>query len=588
MKTTIKFLTITILILFLVYPTYAQKKLLKQSIYFESAKYELNKEAKMSLDILLDSLKNFQSYKIFISGNTDDVGDSIYNKSLSEQRVNSTKDYLIAHAVLKTAFKTAALGERKPIADNLTDQGKQKNRRVDISISFVRKVPIDSSQIFPSVCEIYKLIEIKPQEFCINPTRDTVIRCSKGTLVYVKANSFKISKTCKTEYLTIKVKEDFLKSEMILDNLSTTSNGQLLETQGMVYTEANDCNGNTLNLLKAKDLVVFVPTDSFVPETKILFGSRTLHDSIMNWTVSNTSVLGNFTINELNICSDWIYWSDGFGGYSNGCGECNFFFCRIGRIGVSIKGITNKQTHFSNIRFRKCLQQLKVEQNKERKGKANKPVARSKGNLNKPIPRSAVVTQRPEIVPELMPRCKKLEELYRKYGVNNLIALTEAINKPIMDSLGVKTLQELKDTMTKISISKFELSYLNKRISYDDFKYYVYNTSRLGWSNIDVFAKLPKDSLVDMKIKLKFEPNIDCKLVFVNRRFVIPADKTGAKYVFKNLPRGEKVWIIALKFDEGKPYLSMQETTIENKTYPIDFKLLTLTELKEELKKLDR
>jgi len=568
--------------LLFIYSAYGQNNLLKESIYFETAKYDLTAESKSTLDNLLDSLEKFQTYKIFIKGNTDNVGDSAYNKALSELRINSTVDYFTNHDISKSVFTTAAFGEEQPIVANVSDHGKQRNRRVDISISFIRKVPVDSSQFLPSIWELYKQTEIESQQFCINSTRDTVLRCDKGTLVYVKANSFKIPSTCKTNCLTIKVKEDFLKSEMILDNLSTTSNGQLIETQGMVYTEANDCKGNKLNLLKGKDLIVFVPTDTIVPETQIFQGNRTPHDSIMNWTVSNTSVLGNYTINELNICANWICGgvlpkSVRYSDVRSNCVRCNFFICRIRRIGFAFKGIWAKPTHYENVKFRKCQRQLRKDRRMESKQKSFQPFSET-----------ALLNERRYLAPELVPKCESLEELYQKYGVANLAALLEAINKPLMDSLGVSTIQELQDTMTKMSNNNFELSYLNKSISYDDFKYYVYNTSRLGWSNIDVFADVRKDSLVNMKINLKFARNIDCKLVFIDRQFVIAANNMEGKYTFEDLPKGEKVCIVALKLDEGKPSLSIQETTTGNKTYNIDFKVMTLEELKKELGKLDR
>ena len=91
-----------------------------------------------------------------------------------------------------------------------------------------------------------------------------------------------------------------------------------------------------------------------------------------------------------------------------------------------------------------------------------------------------------------------------------------------------------------------------------------------------------------MKVSMKMAANVDCKLVFMNRQFVIPASKTEGNYVFEHVPEGEKVWIVAIRFLDGKPFLSMQETTTGNKTYPVDFKLLTLDELKNELRMLDR
>jgi OmpA family len=510
---------------------YGQKNLLQKSIYFETAKFDLTTDSKTALDNLADSLKSFQTYKIFIKGNTDNIGDSIFNKKLSEQRVLATQQYFISKGISPTVFSTSAFGEEKPIGDNSTEEGKQKNRRVDISISFTRPIPIDSSQFLPSIFELYKQTERKPHEFCINPTRDTLLRCAKGTIVYVKANSFKISNSCKTNCITIKIKEDFLKSDMILDNLSTTSNGKIIETQGMVYTEANDCKGNKLNLIKGKDLVIMLPTDKVIPNAKIFQGNRTPHDSIMNWTVSNNSVLTNFSLAELNICHDWL---------CGGVRRCPFFFCKIRLFFNKVFGKKNNRNRVSN-----------------------------------PPPK------------EMIPKCEMLEKLYTDYGVKNLEDLVNAVNKPLLDSFQVKTIAELQDTMRKINLNKVELSYLNKSLNYEDFKFYVYNTSRLGWSNVDVFVDIKPDQMVTMKINLKVAKNIDCKLVFKDRRFVIPATKEDKKYEFEKIPKGETVWIIAIKYDEGKPYLFMQETTVDNKTVDIDFKSLTLDELKEKLKVLD-
>lgn len=531
MKHYYRHITLTLLTLVFVLSTYGQKNIFQKSIYFESATFDLTNESKDTLDNLADSIKTFQTYKIFIKGYTDNIGDSIFNKKLSEKRVLATQQYFISKGISPTIFSTSAFGEEQPIGDNSTEEGKQKNRRVDISISFTRPIPVDSLQFLPSIFELYKQTEIKPQEFCINPTRDTVLRCEKGTLVYVKANSFRISNTHKTSCITIKIKEDLLKSEMILDNLSTTSNGKIIETQGMIYTEAIDSKGKKINLVRGKDLAIMIPTDIIVPKTQIFKGNRTPHDSIMNWTVNNNSVLTNFSLAELNICHDWLF------GMVH---RCPFFFCKIRLFFNKIFGKKNNRNRISN-----------------------------------PLPK------------EMIPKCEMLEKLYNDYGVKNIEDLVIAVNKPLLDSFHVKTIAELQDTMRKINLNKVELSYLNKSLNYEDFKFYVYNTSRLGWSNVDVFVDIDPDQIVTMKVNLKVAKNVDCKLVFKDRRFVIPANREDKKYKFEKIPKGETVWIIALKYVEGKPYLFMQETTVDNKTIDIDFKSLTLDELKEKLKVLD-
>jgi hypothetical protein len=559
---------------------FGQKAPLKQSIFFETAKYDLSKESKKTLDGLLDSLKQYQTYKIYISGNTDAVGDSAYNAALSAHRVESVRSYFVRKGISPNSFSTKAFGENRPIANNATEEGKQKNRRVDVIISYTRKPAVDSSQFVPSIGELYKKLETKPQEFCIRPDKDTVIRCAQGTLVYFKANSFEVKRGCSC--VTIKVKEDFLKSDMILDNLSTTSNGRLIETQGMVYTEADDCNGRKIGLLRGKQAVILVPADTIVAASKVFQGARTPHDSVMNWTVNNSSVLRNFTLKELELCSEIIH--EGIAQ----CQRCKFFFCRILRFPEGIKGAFDEGAHRWNVEFRKCQRNLrhgerlarKYQRDMRRAEKAFSKFQQQNREKNKQ-------GNKPDSIISLLPKCQYLKDLFKQYCVNDIVSLINAINKPLIDSFGVKNVSELTDTLRKLNLANLEMAYRNKKISFDDFKYYIYNTSKLGWSNIDCFANYPKDSLVTLKVNLKVSPNVDCKLVYKDKNYIIPPDRLEGNYEFKNIPKGQAL-LVALKYEEGKPYLSMQEITVEDKMYDVSFRSLTLDELKQELLKLNR
>ena len=121
-----KYFTLTFLTVVFVLAAYGQKNILQKSIYFETAKFDLTTDSKATLNNLADSLKSFQTCKIFIKGNTDNIGDSIFNKKLSEQRVLATQQYFISNGISPTVFSTAAFGEEKPIGDNATEEGKQK------------------------------------------------------------------------------------------------------------------------------------------------------------------------------------------------------------------------------------------------------------------------------------------------------------------------------------------------------------------------------------------------------------------------------------------------------------------------------
>ncbi len=501
---------------------YGQKNTLKQSIYFESAKFDLTADSKATLNQLCDSLKTYATYKIFIKGNTDNIGDSNYNKQLSEQRVLAAQQYLIAQGINAKVFTTNAFGEDKPIADNTTDAGKQKNRRVDIAIAFTR--PVVVQPYLPPISELYDQLRCGTQPFTIDPNRDTVLRCEGGTILTIKKDAFKTS----SGPVTIRVKESFLKSDMFAENLSTTSDKQLIETRGMLYTEATDSRGRNIDLANKKGLIVMIPTDKEKRGEKIFRGKRAPHDNSMNWTVNNNSILTNFSLRDLNICSNYLC----------GGGKCRFFFCRI-------RYAFNDLFNYNS--------------------EGGSPLSK-----------------------DMESKCATLERLYKEYGVTNLGDLINAVNQPLLDSFNVSTLAELKDTLQKLNQRKIELAYLNKSLGYDDYRYYVFNMTKLGWANVDIFRSVAPDQMAKLKVNLKTDVNVDCKLVFKNKGFIIPGYQENNQFVFDKIPKGDTAWIVALKYLEGKPYLSLQQITIGNQTVNVDFQSLTLAELKEELKLLNQ
>jgi len=73
------------------------------------------------------------AYRIQIEGHTDSVGSDLYNKTLSQKRAESVKQYLLQHFPIKPANLSAAgYGKNDPIAPNETPEGRTKNRRVQV------------------------------------------------------------------------------------------------------------------------------------------------------------------------------------------------------------------------------------------------------------------------------------------------------------------------------------------------------------------------------------------------------------------------------------------------------------------------
>lgn len=89
-----------------------------------------------SLDELAGLLLKKATWNLQIAGHTDDVGDAQKNLILSKQRAEAVKTYLVSKGVDAKRFNTLFFGETQPIAKNDTPEGRQKNRRVEMTVIF--------------------------------------------------------------------------------------------------------------------------------------------------------------------------------------------------------------------------------------------------------------------------------------------------------------------------------------------------------------------------------------------------------------------------------------------------------------------
>ena len=103
-------------------------------ILFDFNKYNLKKKAKFVLDQLVNELKIIKYEKIIIEGHTDSIGSEEYNLKLSKKRADSIAKYLIFRGISKNKIQTIGYGEKRPIFSNKTEEGRAKNRRVEIKI----------------------------------------------------------------------------------------------------------------------------------------------------------------------------------------------------------------------------------------------------------------------------------------------------------------------------------------------------------------------------------------------------------------------------------------------------------------------
>lgn len=101
-------------------------------IAFAAGRAALRPEAKASLGKLVAFVNRDPSKPIRIEGHTDSRGNANANQLLSQKRADSVRDALIAAGVAASRMTSVGLGEDQPVADNETEEGRAKNRRVDV------------------------------------------------------------------------------------------------------------------------------------------------------------------------------------------------------------------------------------------------------------------------------------------------------------------------------------------------------------------------------------------------------------------------------------------------------------------------
>ena len=122
---------------------------LKKGIQFEFDSAKLLKSSYPTLDDIIALLEKIPEVKLEVQGHTDIVGTEDYNQKLSEDRAHSVTDYFESKGIAGERLRAIGFGTRVPVADNVTDEGRAKNRRVEL-IPFGYYTEGDSTVAAPS------------------------------------------------------------------------------------------------------------------------------------------------------------------------------------------------------------------------------------------------------------------------------------------------------------------------------------------------------------------------------------------------------------------------------------------------------
>lgn len=101
-------------------------------VHFATGKADILPESRPLIDEIVKMLAKRSSLRVGIEGHTDNTGSPATNKALSEARARSVVDAIAAAGIARNRMEPVGMGQDRPVADNRTEEGRAKNRRVEV------------------------------------------------------------------------------------------------------------------------------------------------------------------------------------------------------------------------------------------------------------------------------------------------------------------------------------------------------------------------------------------------------------------------------------------------------------------------
>lgn len=420
-------------------------------------------------------------------------------------------------------------------------------------------------------------------EFTISPTSDTTVFGKQGTRLFIEKGTFQFADgTPVSDSIKINIKEFYKKSDIALADLSTESNGNLLETGGMLNISATS-KGKEIEIKSDKRIVVHFPKseDSYKQMNLFYSGENSTDSSVTTWKVDTINLvkrtlkLGSYgwqwpemddstgyDFKPKNYVDTGYYWNP----LDFYVSAFNFTEQTKKEIERNLNQTNSRGLGSFNGYGIECEMTISVD------GKIRNPRVNSKVSK---ATKDEIISFLKNI-PILEPGKNKLGKVIERKGY---LFITGGNIIPLY-----KTQEEyLKSFSNKYS--KYEKEPI-KNIDNAELEYYIFSVAKLGWINCDRF--LESEKTMDYYVQTPISKDIKIKMVFKDIDGVLMANSTDGKYIFSKVPIGRQVTIVAIKNTNGQFQTAFQEITITDKPLKtLAFKETTLRELKHQLEKLN-
>lgn len=482
--------------------------------------------------------------------------------------------------------------EPKPIPKNndsiiISDSipAKENNERevfITDTLSVIKKESIKEVEVLEKQQPVKELISLKslkkvPQTFIVNSQKDTTIVCNEGTKLNIKANSFVDARNNVVEgNISIAVTEYYKVSDMLLANLSTTSDDKQLETGGMLFIEAK-INNTDLKLAEKASVEILFPTQNKKDNMQLFSGDW--KDGIINWQLQKSReevvAVGEVEIEEEDIQVPFAIVEEV--PIFSGCENID-------------KDLIKKCTRDAINNFIKTNFDESILQEIDAIGRHNIGMQfniNQEGNVvDIQVTASHIkLAQEGVRVLESMSKMKPGKQRGKEVSV----VYTFPMSFMVGNSLKINNRNPIKLKSRTTSDIEFEEKLKTEdraTITTQEVSNYVFSTSQLGWINCDRFTN--RNNRIKYKLKVKKEDGTKVNMVFKSLNSILPSRYLEG-FDFGYIAKDEDVVIVAIKMKEDKVYLDIIDAKTEaSPDLKFHFKEVTIQEMKDELKNLNK
>ena len=572
------------------------------SVYFETDRSNLQETAQQTLDELAAALLtlHLNDYQVEVEAHTDNRGMDTYNDRLAERRAQSVKEYLSVKGILIEHTIVRAFGEQHPSFSNEDEVGRQKNRRVDIIITYT--VPKNLDDLFA------QWSEEQMQSFLLDPTQGNKILGAEGTSIWIDANSFEYADGTGLPKgkVQFNLREAYQMDAIIMANLTTSSKDELLETGGMVFTEAFDESGKKLKLRMESTMKIRMPTSEMEEGMELFMGEQSENGQLNDWRPTRQPALANLDAylalppkpKAPVLFQKPIYVRfEGEDQQKKAAPEAPTKPYKPGKPNPPTAENSRYEAGFFEALFmsKKKRQQKDATVLEKKISVYENDMQTYHKRVLKYNAAYAKYEEEYQAYQKALAEWKKLEMKSNKVLVyQDVLARQE--NKQLRADFESKKAafrqrMEAWKAFRNEKLLEFEQKYAaqgNIKMNESFLNAYIFNVNELGWINCDRFYDIPEAMKEPLVIA---DEDYSSEKIFVickDIRSMLRAERTTKAYRTRSMPKGMDVRVVAIKLDNGQPYISMIDTKVgQEGQLSLNYQACSLPALRKSLNELN-